>query len=104
MNTLLAEIYWYNIKDFWLKIRYGEWVVLREFSHYKDIGGPGFGLAQVKAEGTAIEYDTGIVYSYYAVCRRHSAKILCGSKREAEGIIAINNDSRGLEDINPNGC
>jgi hypothetical protein len=97
----LDRMHWW-LKDIWLTVRYGEWVVLREFSHYKD--DPGFGLAQVKKEGAEINYDAGVVYEYFAACKRSNDLILCGSKREAEGIIAINNDSRGLEDSNPNGC
>ncbi len=103
MNTFLGRMYWWW-RDVWLTSRYGEWVVEREFSHYKIIAGVGFGLALVKTEGAEIEYDSGAVYFYWAVCRRSDEWIRCDSKREAEGVVAINNDSRGLEDINPNGC
>jgi hypothetical protein len=60
-----------------------------------------FGLAPVKREGAETEYDNKIVYDYYAVCKRTADKILCDTKREAEGVVAINNDSRGqgYEDI-----
>lgn len=63
---------WINFwKDLWLDIRYGRWCVER-----KPVRG-------------------SYVFDYYAVCRRSKDVILCTSKREAEGVAAINNDSRG---------
>lgn len=90
------------LADLWLDIRYGRWEVLREFSHYRNRAS--FRLAPIKAEGCEVEYDQNAVYVYFAICRRTKDMVLCDSKREAEGVVAIHNDSRGLEDTNPNGC
>lgn len=89
------------LKDLWLDIRYGWWVVERE---QVVINVPLRSLVPLKREGHQVIYDRGMDWQYYAVCRRSGDKLKCGSKREAEGVAAINNDSRGLEDINPNGC
>lgn len=104
MITLRDRIYWWWL-DVWLTIRYGKWVVVREFSHYER-SQPGFGMATVKAEGSTIPYDNGrAVYHYHAFCRRTLDQVHCLSKREAEGVVAINNDSRGLDDgVNRSGC
>ena len=80
--------------DFWLWIRYGRWVVTRKivlevYNHN------GFPLALVKPEGAEVLYDPGTKFFYYAVCTRTGDEILCDSKREADGVVAIHNDSRG---------
>ena len=58
-------------------------------------------LALVKPEGKGVMYDPATKFMFYAVCRRTHEEILCASKREAEGVVAINNDSRGqgFEDL-----
>jgi len=80
-------------KELWLWFCYGEWVVIRKFSHYRDI--TNFGLASVKAEGSVVEYDTSAVYTYSVGCPRTGVTFLCESKREAEGMCALCNDLRG---------
>jgi hypothetical protein len=65
---------WSNFwRDLWLTMRHGKWYVAQEkipFSKQR---------------------------AYFAYCRRSKDMVLCDSKREAEGVVAINNDSRGYE-------
>lgn len=88
-------------RDLWLDIKYGHWNVVRV---QRDLYEYDIMHVPVKREGAEVSYDPGIAFDYYVCCKRSGDKILCSSKREAEGVAAIHNDSRGLEDTNPNGC
>jgi len=61
--------------DVWLTILYGKWKVKR-------------------SRVDLLRHDRR-AYDYYAYCWRSSDLILCSDKREAESVIAYQNDLRG---------
>ena len=89
-----------TLKNMWRDFWYGRWEVQRVFSHYRPQ--VNFGLASIKAEGSYVEYDNGIVYDYYIV--HHQAghphefnpRILCAGYREAVLLADWYNRMRGF--------
>ena len=88
------------LKNMWRDFWYGWWEIDRVFSHYRPI--VGFGLAQIKAEGSYVEYDGSAVYNYYIVHRWFGGhpheldeRILCVGMRDAVLLQEWKNSRRG---------
>ena len=86
---------WKWMVEIYMTSMYGRWEAVRLFSHWKDLGHNGFGLASIKQEGMPVEYDPAAVYSYYAMHRGTGAAILCNDAVEATRIAAYRNGLRG---------
>lgn len=84
------------VLDVWKTAWHGKWIVRRGEAIYIPRKGPGFGLAQIKSEGSELQYDPYVRYDYYAICERTSDLVLCSDKREAEALCAYRNDMRGV--------
>lgn len=83
-----------TFKNFWKDLWYGRWEVSKRFSHYNKPS-INFGLANIKAEGSEVEYDPGAVYLYGVYCRRTHEARACESRYHAKWVCAVLNDMRG---------